>query len=111
MVSLFGGFSRKISIFQEKMKVLVTTYGRVYPVSKRMIFQLRRVEIKFVTYSLALSHWLTQSACATSCIIDPMGGTDPGLALVLQPYCVICVHMDRENTITHGEKVTEYYNG
>ena len=33
-----------------------------------------------------------------------MGGTDPGLALVLQPYCVICVHMDRENTITLGEK-------
>ena len=54
---------------------------------------------------------MTQSACATSCIIDPMGGTDSGLALVLQPYCVMCVHMDRENTITLGEKVTEYYSG
>ena len=31
----------------------------------------------------------TQSARATICVIDPMGGTDPGLAQVLQPYCVI----------------------
>ena len=82
MISLFGRFPRKISIFQEKMKVLVTTYGRVYLVSKRMIFQLRIAEIKFVTHSLTLSHWLTQSACATSCINYPMGGTDLSLALV-----------------------------
>ena len=59
MVSLFGKFPRKISIFQEKMKVLVTIYGIVYLVSKRMIFKLRRMEIIFVTYSLVLSHWLT----------------------------------------------------
>ena len=59
MVSLFGKFPRKISIFQEKMKVLVTICGIVYLVSKRMIFKLRRMEIIFVTYSLVLSHWLT----------------------------------------------------
>ena len=59
MVSLFGKFPRKISIFQEKMKVLVTIYGIVYLVSKRMIFKLRRMEIIFVTYSLVLSHWFT----------------------------------------------------
>ena len=98
MISLFGRFPRKISIFQEKMKVLVTTYGRVYLVSKRMIFQLRIAEIKFVTYSLALSHWLTQSACATSCINYPMGGTDLSLALVYNLIVLyVCTWTEKHN--------------
>ena len=59
MVSLFGRFPRKRSIFQEKNEGFSHSYGRVYLVSKRMIFKLRRMEIIFVTYSLVLSHWLT----------------------------------------------------
>ena len=90
MISLFGRFPRKRSIFQEKNEGFSHNYGRVYLDSKRMIFRLRIAEMKFVTYNLALSHWLTQSACATSCINYPMGGTDLSLALV---YNLIVLHV------------------